>query len=100
MSFHSTARASFFPSVNGYTKNIQFNDLFLIPHKARLTPIGLYMNISFINCDVNQPGVAGVTLIAFMPHAKPNQALGVVLLQKPQRNDRRILRLQYQVLPS
>ncbi len=57
----SESYASFPPSFIDRSNNIQLDGLFTIPNEARPTLVGVYMNISFTNLDINHPGVAGET---------------------------------------
>ena len=62
------------------TKHPQFDTLPVIPEEGRLSPVGIYLNLSYVNFDVSQPDVevSGVT-----PQSKPNFVFGVGSASSP-----------------
>ena len=61
-------------------KHPQFDTLPAIPEEGRLSPVGVYLNISYTNFDVSQPAVevSGLT-----PQSKPNFVFGVGSASSP-----------------
>lgn len=62
------------------TKYPQFDTLPAIPEEGRLSPVGIYLNISYMSFDVSQPAVAAAGLI---PQSKPNYIFGVGTATSP-----------------
>ena len=62
------------------TEYLQFDTLTVIPEEGRLSPVGIYLNISFTSFDLSQPDIAAAGLI---PQSKPNYAFGVGSASSP-----------------
>lgn len=60
--------------------NATFDTLPAIPEEGRLSPVGIYLNISFTNFDLSQPDIAAAGLLV---QSKPNYAFGAGTASSP-----------------
>ncbi|KAL6716072.1 hypothetical protein ACLMJK_007034 [Lecanora helva] len=66
----------------GTTKqfNASFDDLPAIPEEGRLSPVGIYQQISYENFDLSDPAIA---VAGVRPHSTPNYIFGVGTASSP-----------------
>ncbi len=66
------------------TKNITecppFDTFTAIPEEGRLSPVGIYFNISYKSSDLSQPDIAAA---GHTPESRPNYAFGVGSASSP-----------------